>query len=91
MKKQNSKKYIGKNNNNVISAYLEGGYTEGRDINKSITFIDNKIYSYEALIGEIVDNNLFLNKNKYSKTTSTMQNQLIKEGKNYGYNILVRN
>lgn len=78
------------NNENVIKSFLQlkhaktnlrniqnGYYTyKGRTLQTKEENIGFCLYNYDTIIAFILDNTLYLNKNKYSVTTSKIQSQL---------------
>ena len=72
-------------NEKVISLFLEGkqGKTPNRKINgvyvyegRTLQTIDNILYNYNTRIAKLENNIVYLNIDKYSRTTSTIQNMI---------------
>lgn len=63
-------------NNQVIDAFLN--HKEGASDNKNLRSTGAKLFSYSTCIAQWLDDILIVNVTKYSKTTSTIQNRLVK-------------
>ena len=81
------------NNLQVIKSFLEGtpGKTNLRDVLNGIYYYKGRtletngqeLINYSTVIGYKKEGKLYLNKNKYSVTTSKIQNTLEREAQNY--------
>lgn len=57
----------------------------------NLRIIDNCLYSWYTCIGEIIDNIIFINMTKYSKSTSTHVNVLLRNIPSYFIRVYVDN
>lgn len=81
------------NNLQVITRFLEGkpGQTNLRNVlngvfiykGRTLTTNGKDLINYSTVIGYKKEGKLYLNKNKYSVTTSKIQNMLEREAQNY--------
>lgn len=68
----------------IVYGYYMG---KGRTLYTKNTEEGFSLINYDTRIAFIVDNILFVNKNKYSRTTSKIQGQLRTQTNIYGYTI----
>ena len=71
-------------NRDVISKFLR----EERGKTTHLQSIDNKLINYSTIIAYIKDTTLYLNTTKYSRTTSTIQNELKRQAQNSNFDIV---
>ncbi len=58
----------------LVNKYVAGKINKGKAA--SLKVVDNKLYNYNTLLAVITDDYIYLNKDKYSKTTSKHQNRI---------------
>lgn len=64
-------------NSELIIGYLNGSIVRGKS--SSLSVRDDKLFSYDTVIAQKEGDVIYLNNTKYSSTTSTTQNALIRE------------
>lgn len=85
-------------NENVIKLFLQGekAQTNKRKINggyycyegRTLTSNGDILINYSTVIAKKVYNNIYLNINKYSRTTSTIQNKIRQLANQQGFNVI---
>lgn len=75
--------------NDFIEYFLDGGRDQKKCNNLHIE--EDKLFNYNTVIAQIEEDNLYINMTKYSSSTSTIQNYLLKEAGYYYYNIITVN
>lgn len=87
------------NNKELITRFINGavkGNTPVRNIQngyytykgQTLKIVDNNLYNYSTLMAVRKDNNIIVNKNKYSVTTSKIQGMIKYLSSQYNKNII---
>lgn len=74
-------------NNQVIEAFLS--HNEEMSDNKNLRSTGTKLFLYSTCIAEWVEDTLIVNLTKYSRTTSKIQNRLVKRVLNHKTNTMI--
>jgi hypothetical protein len=76
----------------LIEKFIVGGLEKGNASGGRLYIEDNKIINYGTCLAEIVHGNWYVNITKYSRTTTTHQNKIVRTLKERGQNpILLEN
>ena len=75
-------------NEEIIKNFIEKDNYYYESKNSNLSCVDNKLYSYNTIIGQKIDNKIIINFNKFSNTTARHIHRLCQYANNNYYSII---